>query len=83
MRKEFWIKHRATIVGWIGAILGVSTVGWFTPDGQIRVLPVLAGIFFALFAYFVKPKGLTGGTVPATKEAEARTEGMNALPSRK
>lgn len=81
--KELWIKYRTTIIGWLAALLGVSTVGWFTPDGQINLLPVLSGLALALFAYFVKDKQVTGGTVPATKEAEARTEGAAALPSTK
>jgi hypothetical protein len=81
--REFWAKYSTTIIGALAAILGISTAGWFTSSGEINWLAVLTGLGFAIFAHFTKPRQLTGGTVPATKEAEARTQGVAALPSTK
>jgi hypothetical protein len=74
---------KTTVLGWIAAIVGVTTVGWFRPDGSINWVAVVLGLLVGLLGTFAKDHDVTGGTVPLTKEAEARTTGAAAQPSTK
>lgn len=87
--KSLWIKWRVNIIGWIGVALGVSRVGWFTPEGctgdacHVNTWAIIMGILGAILVWFLKDKGVTGGIVPLTKEAESRVTGHKADPSTK
>jgi hypothetical protein len=61
---------KTTVLGWVAAIVGVTTVGWFGPDGNINWMVVLLGILVGLLGTFAKDHDVTGGTIvqPSTRK---------------
>jgi len=72
---------KTTVLGWLAAIVGVATAGWFKADGSINWMAVALGILVGLMGTFAKDRNVTGGTVGSTQEAQIRTKEPVTLPA--
>lgn len=54
---------KTTVLGWLAAIVGVSTVGWFKPDGTPNWMVIVLGLLVGLLGTIAKDHDVTGGTV--------------------
>ena len=57
------VNWKTTVLGTAAGLLGVSTVGWFKPDGTPNWMAILMGVAVAALGYFAKDRNVTGGTV--------------------
>jgi len=69
-----------TVLGFLTGVSGATMAGWFNVDGSIHWAAVAFAVLASFFGAVAKVFNVTGGTVPLTREAVARTEGINALP---
>lgn len=82
MTKVFGQNWKTTLSGWITtlafAIVAKPDVVDFLPVGSHKTITGIAGIIAIIaggtFAYQVKDRNVTGGTVPQTFEAERRVD---------
>jgi hypothetical protein len=66
---------QTTLLGLAAAIINLHQGGMSWENAALSAV-------LALFGFVAKDRAVTGGTIPATVEAQARATGPNALPTK-